>query len=359
MAGGKELFIWIYLNRYERIGKNPDENSFTRWDWVFILLLLAAAYGLPALGIVIPSQIIVALMLVVMIVGIWAVKKAVDFPSYRELCQQMLADKKNGMDAKVTSQQILEESNRKKISQDTSITSNKRGLEYFNELFVKRHRKILWNSVKRIAVVCLGVVALACAICLWKTEAAKGINEGLMKLLPVCLLVMYALNRGTTFTQALFINCDHSMLTYAFYKKPGTVLKLFWIRLRELVKINLLPVIVIGGGLSLLLYVSGGTAHPVDYAVITVSVLAMSVFFSVHYLTMYYLLQPYTSDAQIKSGVYKVVSWATYFFSYMMMQVRMNSVLFGGVMIGFTVLYCIIAGILVYRLAGKTFRLRS
>ena len=58
--------------------------------------------------------------------------------------------------------------------------------------------------------------------------------------IPVFLFVMYLVNRGTTFTQALFINCDHSMLTYAFYKKPGTILKLFWIRLRELVKINLL-----------------------------------------------------------------------------------------------------------------------
>ncbi len=35
--------------------------------------------------------------------------------------------------------------NEKAISADTSITSRKKGFEYLNELFIKRHRKILWQ----------------------------------------------------------------------------------------------------------------------------------------------------------------------------------------------------------------------
>lgn len=58
------------------------------------------------------------------------------------------------------------------------------------------------------------------------------------------------LNRGTDFTQALFVNCDSSLLTYSFYKRPKFILRLFQIRLREIVKINLLPAAVIGGGLA-------------------------------------------------------------------------------------------------------------
>ena len=70
---------------------------------------------------------------------------------------------------------------------------------------------------------------------------------------------MYAINRGTGFTKALFMNCDHSLLTYSFYKQPKFILKLFQIRLLEIIKINLLPALVIGGGLPILLYISGGT----------------------------------------------------------------------------------------------------
>ena len=42
------------------------------------------------------------------------------------------------------------------------------------------------------------------------------------------------------------MNCDHSMLTYSCYKEPASILKLFRIRLREIMKINLLPASVMG-----------------------------------------------------------------------------------------------------------------
>ena len=34
----------------------------------------------------------------------------------------------------------------------------------------------------------------------------------------------------------------------------------------------------------------------------------MSMFFSVHYLTIYYLLQPYNAGTEMKSGTYRIVS---------------------------------------------------
>lgn len=359
VAGGKLMKVWLGLNRYERTGKNPDENKMNKWGWIFVAIMLAAAYGLPWLGIVIPWQVMVAVMTAAIAGGLLSVKKVVKFAFYRELCQQMLADKRSGMDPKVTSQRIVEEASRKKISTDASITSRKKGLEYFNELFIKRHRRILWNSAKRVTVGALAVVAVGAVACMVNTKIASEINQGLMRMLPVFLFLMYILNRGTTFTQALFINCDHSMLTYGFYKKPATILKLFWIRLRELIKINLVPAAVIGLGLSLLLYLSGGTDTPVNYVVLTVSVMAMSIFFSVHYLMLYYLLQPYNAQTELKSGTYKLMAWVTYLFCYVLMQVRMSSLVFGGVMIAFSAIYCIVAGILVYKLAGKTFRIRN
>ncbi len=358
VAAGKLLVAAILLRTYERTGKDPDENKLSKWKWLVVVILLVSAYAPTAMGVWIPSRILAALMILVIVCGIPAVREVVMFPCYHELCRQMLVEQRDGMDADITSQKILEESSRSKISADTSIGSAKKGFEYFNELFMKRHKKILWNSVRRQAAVCLLLVIGLSAVCLLRADSAENINKGIMRFLPVFLFVMYVLNRGTTFTQALFVNCDHSMLTYSFYKKPGNILKLFWIRLREITKINLLPALVIGGGLSLLLYVSGGTKHPVNYVVLPVALAAMSIFFSVHYLTLYYLLQPYNAETELKSGTYKIVSWVTYFFCYMMMQVRMDSLVFGAVMIGFAAAYCMIAGVLVYQLAGRTFRLR-
>ena len=170
---------------------------------------------------------------------------------------------------------------------------------------------------------------------------------------------MYFVNRGTGFTNVLFMNCDHSLLTYSFYKRPECILRLFRIRLWEIMKVNLLPAAVIGAGLALLLYLSGGTAEPVNYLVLIVSMLCISMFFSVHYLTIYYLLQPYNAGTEIKSGTYRIVVTVTYFFCYYLMRLKMSTFAFGLGTVIFCVAYCIIACALVYKLAPKTFRIRA
>ena len=185
------------------------------------------------------------------------------------------------------------------------------------------------------------------------------INKMVMTWLPYFAFIMYLINRGTGFTQALFMNCDHSLLTYSFYKRPGFVLRLFRIRLREIIKVNAVPALVIGCGLALILYVSGGTDNPLNYVVLVVTILAMSAFFSIHYLTVYYLLQPYTAGTELKSGTYRIVMVLTYVVCYAMINVRMPILMFGAMCIAFCVAYSIVASILVYKFAPRTFRLRT
>jgi hypothetical protein len=77
-------------------------------------------------------------------------------------------------------------------------------------------------------------------------------------------------------------------------------------------KINAVPALVIGGGLALILFATGGTDNPLNYVVLIVSILCMSLFFSIHYLTIYYLLQPYNAGTELKSGTYRIVLSVTY-----------------------------------------------
>ena len=74
---------------------------------------------------------------------------------------------------------------------------------------------------------------------------------------------------------------------------------------------------------------------------------------------LYYLLQPYNAGTEIKSGTYQIITWATYFVCYMMLQVKMPTILFGMMTIIFSVIYCIIASILIYKFAPKTFKIRN
>ena len=310
-------------------------------------MLLAAAYGLPALNIMLPQVACLGIMLVCILCGLLSLRKILGFAPYREVYRVLLFET---MTMQANAKEIMKEQNHKSISTDITIQSQRTGFEYLNELFIKRHRKILWKSSKKITIVCLGILAVLLACFYFMPDLKEGVNGMLMNSLPLSLFLMYAINRGTGFTRALFINCDHSLLTYPFYKQPKHILKLFQIRLREIIKINLLPATVIGCGLALLLFASGGTDNPVN---------CLSIFFSVHYLTIYYLLQPYNAGTEIKSGMYQIIMWLTYMVSYVMIQIKLPTLYFGLSTIVFCILYCIIASLLVYKLAHKTFKIRN
>ena len=360
-AVGVKLFAAAYMLRdYEKTGNASNENKVGPLYWAALFLGLAAAFGLPAIGIFLPEAASLIFMGLGAALGAFSAGRILRFAFYRNMYQELLGDWMDQMDkggASKTASAARKQSE-KAISADTGITSSRNGFEYLNELFIKRHQRILWRAAEKIAFVCLILVLAALIALSLYPEVKTVVNELTMQFLPYFVFILYAINRGTGFTQALFINCDSSLLTYSFYKKPGQILKLFRIRLREIIKINLLPAFVIGAGLAVLLFASGGTDNPVNYAVLVVSVLCMSVFFSVHYLMIYYLLQPYTAGAEMKSGTYKIVMTVTYFVCYLMMRVQMPTLIFGLMTIVFCVAYSVIACVVVYRMAPKTFKLR-
>ena len=318
-------------------------------------MLLALAYFPPTTGIVLPLKLSAPLFLLFLPAGIWGLRQMARFPYYREINRELLSQVTSQTD---TVKKAAKTASEKTISTDASITSRKQGFEYLNELFIKRHRTILWRSTLRIAALC---ALLCCGILVLMTVqpgTKADINEMVMTWLPYFAFIMYLINRGTGFTKALFMNCDHSLLTYSFFKRSDFVLKLFQIRLREIMKINAVPALVIGVGLCLILYASGGTKNSMNYVVLLVSIPAMSLFFSIHYLTAYYLLQPYTVGTEMKSGTYRIVMILTYVVCYAMMNLRLPTLVFGAACIAFCVVYSIVACVLVYKFAPKTFRLR-
>lgn len=358
IAGMKTAYSATKLRNYERGKGGYNENKLSKGAFVLMFLLLAAAYVPPVSGFVLSWKIYAALFVFSLPFGLLGLRKILTFNSYYEVNKELLSDTTLAASSNVWTQAV-KQGVEKKISVDTSIKSDRHGFEYLNDLFVKRHRKILWSSTRMISIIILVLVALTLFLLRFIPEEKGIVNQLVMMWLPYFLFIMYAINRGTYFTQALFMNCDHSLLTYAFYKRPDFILKLFRIRLREIMKINAVPALILGGGLALILYASGGTDNPLNYAVLIVSVLCMSLFFSTHYLTIYYLLQPYNAGTEIRSATYRIVTSVTYLVCFFCMQIRMPIMNFGLLTIVFCILYVVVASILIYRFAPKTFKLRA
>lgn len=340
---------------FKRTKKVKNENLPTSVVWILLLVLLVCAYALPYISIVMPTWLFLIFFVLSLGLGIFGFYQIFHFPYYRFLYKQLLTNAPLVIDQ--TS--IRRDASLSQIELDTSLNSTKEGFSYFHELFVKRHRKILTKAIKKQTIVLVGIAIVMSFLVKVNASVASTTNHLMLVFLPYFVFIMYMLNRGTTLTQAMFMNCDHAMLSYRIYRKPNVILGLFKERLKTLIGLNLIPATVIGFTLALLLFLSGGTSNVYNYFVLFFSILAMSVFFSVHYLVMYYLLQPYNVHTEMKSSTYSVVQGVTYFVCYYMMQLRLPTFYFGLSVTAFCILYSLLSLWFAYRLAPKTFKLRA
>ncbi|MBE6158018.1 MAG: hypothetical protein E7160_04415 [Firmicutes bacterium] len=235
---------------------------------------------------------------------------------------------------------------------------NKKGYDLFNTIFFERHREILLKSAKNYSMISIGIILVLVYLVINNKGMSHDINYIILNKLSYFVLLMYFINRGSIITQAMFYNCDHAMLTFNFYKDPKVIVNLFKKRLEILTKINLMPAFVLAIGSVLLLYLSGGTSSFINYISIPVFVISLSVFFSTHYLVLYYLLQPYDKNMKIKSFSYSIASFFTYLFSYYITKLVVSSLVFSMAGVMLSILYISISLWLVYRFAPGTFRLK-
>ena len=351
-----------------RLFSGNDKDGYMAPLGVLVILLLLAAYLLPVLGLIIPWQITAGICGFFVLTGIAALVLLLRTPAavYRPLLKhvngELVLKKADGAEATLNT--AIKEQSLKKLSMeevDAAASSKRSGYAFFNALFVKRYRKLLSRKALRLAAVMAVLVVGTCIACLVSPSIAGTINAQWVKALPAFTFLMYMLNRGESLTQLFFFNCDSSMMSYNFYRKPEVILGIFTQRLKTVIRINLMPALVLALGLPAILYISGGTENPREYLVLFGTILAMSVFFSVHYLALYYLLQPYTLGLTQKGVMYRMATILTYMVCYFCLQVRAlreNSLLFGLVVCGFTLVYIVVALVLTYKLAPKTFRLK-
>jgi hypothetical protein len=374
-VGAKSITTAIIVTRFVRSGDFVQPLKLLGKATIPLsVVLMVAAFVLTQLGWV-PAWGVTAAVLSALIVGgaaVFAVPLRLDSWTFQRMAKAFLTalrtgieqTKKGAAQIAVSRRAITLESQGADGSGSSDISLHQHGLAYLNALFVRRHRKILWRSELRFTAASTVIVLVLLVFSIVSRSGLLGPDtlghENLDFAFSAVFLVMYFVNRGTGFTQALFMNCDHSLLTYSFFKQPSMILRLFFLRLRTIIVVNLPVAFVAGIGFSTILYLGNPGRTPLDYLLTMSVTVLLSVFFSVHYMTMYYLIQPYNAASQMKSGLYGVVSVATYFICYeLTIQVRLPLYVLGPLSLAFCVAYCALAGVLVYKLAPKTFRVRA
>ncbi|MBR5992232.1 MAG: hypothetical protein IK018_00315 [Lachnospiraceae bacterium] len=355
VALGKFIYAAYVLSSFDRTGVVHYAGK-SLISWFAALVIILAAIILPAFEIELPRELCMGGILILIPVGLLCVKKVLCYKDYLKINKFMLnqvdmdmAKAKNRGDNTITSS----------LDEGSLVTSNKKGFEFLNDIFVKRHKKILWKPAVNLTIMYLALALIINVGLAFLPNGRLACGNMIEKMIPYFVYIVCISNRGMYYTRALFINCDHSMLTFSFYKKRNNVLKLFIIRLREIVKINLLPAFALGLALASCVFMPGDIESVKKGLVIILTIVAESTVFSIHCLMLYYLFQPYNVNTEVKNVYYYIAIFLTYALLYVLMFQRIPALTFGLACLIFSVVYTVITCILVYNLAPKTFKLKD
>lgn len=351
----KLLVAIYYLNNFKKKRIVHNENNNTKSVIIASIIFVIIGYVAIYFNLLLSTEVLLLIYGAVAIIIVLTLVYVLKYPCYHQFAYKLLNN--SNIFINLDQQELIADSYRKVINLDTNINSNKIGFEYFNELFMQRHKKILWKRAKHQALFSGVIVVLIIALIQYDSTIQRDVGEALKTMLPYMVFLLYLMNTAKNITRAMFVNCDHCMLSYSFYRIPKNVLKLFQIRLRETIKINLLPTLIIAIGYVMILLISNGS---VFQAVVSfVSIISMSIFFSTHYLILYYLLQPYNAYTEVKSPIYTAITSLTYIVCYAFSQTQLPILTFGIVCILFCISYTVLSCVLVYKKAGTTFKIRN
>ena len=348
-----EKFNIMFFRKYQYVWYTNNSLYFP------VLVTLPGCCFLPYLNIFIPFKVIMGCMIVFLLIGIYAFTYLMKIKDYK-LIYKRLSQITNVMDSKhekdYLKQAMVDVQEKDKII-NTKIIEQKEGYDLFNTIFFERHKEILLRSAKKYSIVIAIIYMILIYLVINYTNYNKSITEFLHIRLSVFAIIMFFINRGAIITQAMFFNCDHAMLRYNFYREPRVILELFKKRLLTVTKVNLIPAVVIGVGNTILLLLSNTHYNGLSILASFLFIMSLSIFFSVHYLVIYYLLQPFNKELEVKRASYSFVTFGTYLLTYWLTGLVLSSEILSILGILFVIIYIIIALFLVYRVSPKTFKL--
>ena len=256
-------------------------------------VFLVAAYLTFAAKIFIPSYVCLIICLVSVTLGIISIPHLFKSNDYDKIYKYIFKEQEDVMDKQAKALIDKRNTTANILSDNTKeITSEKSGYAYFHELFVKRHKKILGKRTLYLSLFILAVIVIATFVLVGARINGKSYKFPKTVLLFSLPFVMYLVNIGESFTLAMFSNCDIAMLNFNFYRSPSVILGMFKQRLKTVVVLNIIPALLISAFLVELTAFSKSSHEYMTYIYMPLAVLALSVFFSVHRLVIYYLLQP-------------------------------------------------------------------
>jgi len=233
---------------------------------------------------------------------------------------------------------------------------HKKGFDFFNALFVQRHRRLLLKPILYTSVAIILGIVIMLVVGYFAPYIVAEFGRGMINSLGGFFFLLYFVNRGERYANALFFNCDVSMLRYSFYRTSKNILVNFWIRFRTLVVLNMIPTVLLVI-FTLILFSFSGIAIS-DIIMFVVAILEVSLLYSIHYLFMYTMFQPYTENMEQKSHVVSITNGIVYMIIWQFNNMSLPVMETFVVVTIVTIIYASFGSWAIFKFAPKRFRLR-
>lgn len=336
-------------------------------QWAIIIPCCIAAYLPLYFQMILPIDKIlfsIPAILAIAAGAVFSIRYILQFPEYKRVIEASLKLDDIMLDMnKVKSEALfggvkLKEGEFSKASLQSGKFEKKQGYEYLNAIFFERHRKLLEKPIIRRLCVIAGVMAIAVIVTLSFPQVIGTLDNKLLSIMPSFVFIMYFISLGDSICKAMFYNCDISLLRYSFYRNKDVILRNFMVRLRKVTALNLIIGIAICAALYFFVAITGLSFRGMDLVLFTISILCLAVFFSVHHLFLYYVFQPYTTELGMKNPFFRLINTVVYFICFGCLQLKNVPGYFTLIVIGATLIYILMALVLVYRLAPQKFRVK-
>ena len=358
---GVQAFGYKLKRKKNRSLKNSYVAFIIRFTGVILLCPLVLVFVIG--GFIIPLPVLLGVAAVLMLLGVWGffeLKNLDPFIHRRALHDNIAREEIERYKEPDTTK------NFKKISASGTVKGDKKGFEYLNALFVRRHRSMLVLKPLIFTLIIIAAMALLIYECsthpdlLSESSTAGMFFRWLVQYHLLGLLIPISLaDNSFKCTQAMYINCDNSLMTFSFFKQPEKILKLFDIRVKQLLKINIGPGIACGLLADLILFYTGGQDYLGQYIVTLLIPVLITLIYSIIWLLLYYMFQPFTTTVKVKSGLYLVARFIIATVLLMILWIPSNSAVLLGILTVITVLFIFFARKLVFKYAKRTWRIKA
>lgn len=359
--------IYNYINARLLARKVLSESRLTKLGFLAVLLMLVAFTAMVFFNI--SAEFLLEnfyFKLGMLVLGLLSLIGLMKFSDYSIILNDLSQDYQNITTYNDKKKEAIAKANKLKVedfeASKAHLNKNLSGYKLLNELFFQRHRRHILKPIIMKASI-LAVIVLILIVLPF--IPIKGLQEEIpadygsllvKRLTGILPFVSYLLFVNESIIRTMFANCDQALMQYGFYRRPKDLLKMFFLRLQKLVLWNSL--VLLPGLVFLILMNKVHSAGLEDCIILGVQFLALWVFFSVHTLFLYYIFQPYNDAQEAKSPIYFIINLAVYYVCYFTMQLGLEGPLIAPIFIGASLVYSILALVLVYKLAPKTFKVK-